>query len=231
MQQKLRMGLWIVATVALVWPAAGIAQEQPPKNSLNLELRVAKRTLVVAEPLQIGLTLRNQGTAPMTLDDNFDLDSEEVEVLIADISSNTAGMANQWIRFKKALRAREREKRTVTLGPGEERSLTCLLAYDTHRDDVTFSKTGRYEVRIVFHYDILDYSRKVVSNSVVIEVKEPGITDRDALTTWRNDKRLLLAIQGQTDDRDRANSAARAFKEKFPSSIYTRYAEKMLQLP
>jgi len=193
-------------------------------TGLELTLAAANRHLVIGEPIDITLTLRNTSKEGIVIDDTFEIDySDVLKVTITKICPTGKPVGRH---FHRSLRGREWEKVTRTIKPGESIVKQYVLLYDTRRLEFIFPEESQYKVVVTFHFNTDDYSQKVASNEIKVDVKGTGDEKREALELWRN-KGIGFAVQG-THVSEEAIQDMKALVARFPSSIYSKYARRVL---
>jgi hypothetical protein len=203
-----------------------ISQEQ--KQPLELSIATDKTKVLVGEPVQLKLKLKNNSDKDLTGVFYLTFLSGTLHVLITPVGQP------EFLYWPASLQMAETAEiplRLVTLKAGEEVEGKEFISYDVKKKDFALPAAGKYQLRAEQFFDPDDLSKKVESQGIAVEVVDPqSQEDKDALqfivdkqlkADLTPEASLVPPLEGRTVNDE--VQLLQEFLKKFPTSTYVPY--------
>lgn len=205
---------------------ACLSQEQ--KQPLELSIATDKAKVLVGEPVQLKLKLKNNSDKDLTGVFYLTFLSGTLHVLITPVGQP------EFLYWPASLQMAETAEiplRLVTLKAGEEVEGKEFISYDVKKKDFALPAAGKYQLRAEQFFDPDDLSKKVESQGIAVEVVDPqSQEDKDALqfivdkqlkADLTPEASLVPPLEGRTVNDE--VQLLQEFLKKFPTSTYVPY--------
>jgi hypothetical protein len=205
---------------------ACLSQEQ--KQPLELSIATDKTKVLVGEPVQLKLKLKNNSDKDLTGVFYLTFLSGTLHVLITPVGQP------EFLYWPASLQMAETAEiplRLVTLKAGEEVEGKEFISYDVKKKDFALPAAGKYQLRAEQFFDPDDLSKKVESQGIAVEVVDPqSQEDKDALqfivdkqlkADLTPEASLVPPLEGRTVNDE--VQLLQEFLKKFPTSTYVPY--------
>jgi hypothetical protein len=205
---------------------ACLSQEQ--KQPLELSIATDKTKVLVGEPVQLKLKLKNNSDKDLTGVFYLTFASGTLHVLITPVGQP------EFLYWPASLQMAETAEiplRLVTLKAGEEVEGKEFISYDVKKKDFALPAAGKYQLRAEQFFDPDDLSKKVESQGIAVEVVDPqSQEDKDALqfivdkqlkADLTPEASLVPPLEGRTVNDE--VQLLQEFLKKFPTSTYVPY--------